>query len=285
MKSTQDLIGQKFGKYSVLNYIHTNGRMLWECECECGNRRNVSRSELVNGHSTQCKRCANRERSKNLRVDLTGRRFGRFVALSFAYSHTGASCWTCQCDCGTIKVVLANSLTSGKTLSCGCYMRQRASERNSLDITGNRYGRLVALTRINVGYDGVNWECQCDCGNTMVCSVHRLRAGNTRSCGCYKKERTSETHVKNMIGTRIGKFVVIEDCGSDEQGGKMWKCKCDCGNIFIAPGRDLRYGKYVSCGCYKLENARMSAMQPENCRKRSMALSIRGMQLRGELNI
>ena len=33
----------------------------------------------------------------------------------------------------------------------------------------------------------------------------------------------------------------------------MWKCKCDCGNEIIASGKNLRAGRYVSCGCAKSE--------------------------------
>lgn len=31
----------------------------------------------------------------------------------------------------------------------------------------------------------------------------------------------------------------------------MWKCQCDCGNIIIARGADLRRGHTQSCGCYQ----------------------------------
>ena len=31
----------------------------------------------------------------------------------------------------------------------------------------------------------------------------------------------------------------------------MWKCKCDCGNITIAPSPGLKRGTYKSCGCFR----------------------------------
>lgn len=36
------------------------------------------------------------------------------------------------------------------------------------------------------------WLCKCDCGTIKVCNGHSLRRGNTKSCGCYKKETASE---------------------------------------------------------------------------------------------
>lgn len=32
-------------------------------------------------------------------------------------------------------------------------------------------------------------------------------------------------------------------------GNSKWRCICDCGNITIACGKDLRNGKHKSCGC------------------------------------
>ncbi len=52
-----------------------------------------------------------------------------------------------------------------------------------------RYGRLVALGRVANGPRGhVRWECQCDCGNRLVCGVSSLSSGNTQSCGCLKQD-------------------------------------------------------------------------------------------------
>ena len=61
----------------------------------------------------------------------------------------------------------------------------------AIDITGQRFGKLVAVRR--VGSRGRNplWECQCDCGSThQVVSVN-LRSGGTKSCGCIKQRRMS----------------------------------------------------------------------------------------------
>lgn len=55
------------------------------------------------------------------RRDLTGQRFGRLVAIEDAgYADVGGGVWKCQCDCGNKTYVAVNSLTTGKTRSCGC---------------------------------------------------------------------------------------------------------------------------------------------------------------------
>lgn len=40
----------------------------------------------------------------------------------------------------------------------------------------------------------VKWICRCSCGTTCIVSGCNLRSGKTLSCGCYQKERVSETH-------------------------------------------------------------------------------------------
>ena len=59
-----------------------------------------------------------------------------------------------------------------------------------------------------------------------------------------------------MIGKRYGKLVVEEFSEYSPKKGyreKMWLCLCDCGNRIVASGRNLRAGRYVSCGCSKNE--------------------------------
>jgi len=56
-----------------------------------------------------------------------------------------------------------------------------------IDITGMRFGRLVAVRR--VGTTAANkaiWLCVCDCGGTAKAPTGGLRSGNTTSCGCAK---------------------------------------------------------------------------------------------------
>lgn len=63
-------------------------------------------------------------------VDLTDQRFGRLLVLSrIENNKSKKAVWLCKCDCSTIKSVIGSDLRSGKTVSCGCYYRQRASEK------------------------------------------------------------------------------------------------------------------------------------------------------------
>lgn len=59
---------------------------------------------------------------------------------------------------------------------------------------GQTFGRLTVL-REHAGpsiYGYRKWECRCSCGADAVVSGHNLRAGNTRSCGCLRREVSAE---------------------------------------------------------------------------------------------
>lgn len=63
-------------------------------------------------------------------TDLAGLTFGRLRVLDHAgRDRHGKSLWNCECQCGETKIVLAQSLVSGRTVSCGCHNRERAAEQ------------------------------------------------------------------------------------------------------------------------------------------------------------
>lgn len=59
---------------------------------------------------------------------------------------------------------------------------------NFIDLTGQRFGKLVVLEIAETKNWNVYWKCQCDCGNTKNVLAARLRSGKTKSCGCLRKE-------------------------------------------------------------------------------------------------
>ncbi len=66
----------------------------------------------------------------------------------------------------------------------------------TVDLTGQRYGRLTVVERAPNQGQKVCWRCQCDCGNESTVQTFNLIFGQTNSCGCYRRERASEVHMK-----------------------------------------------------------------------------------------
>lgn len=57
------------------------------------------------------------------------------------------------------------------------------------DLTGERFGRLVVLSRAGSSSGGAaKWLCRCDCGNHAVVYGSSLVRGNSKSCSCLKNE-------------------------------------------------------------------------------------------------
>jgi len=72
-----------------------------------------------------------------------------------------------------------------------------------IDITGERYGRLVAIEYVgrNEKNNSISlWKYKCDCGNEVVLPMSAVRSGNTKSCGCYKRDKSIK---HNMTGTKL----------------------------------------------------------------------------------
>ena len=63
----------------------------------------------------------------------------------------------------------------------------------SIDITGERFGRLVVLGKKGVDKWGQYiWLCECNCGGKTRVVGNSLRKGITKSCGCLRKEMSAK---------------------------------------------------------------------------------------------
>lgn len=66
------------------------------------------------------------------------------------------------------------------------------------NIVGQRFGKLVVLERwIEQRRSFV--RCLCDCGETITRPLSYLTTGDTRSCGCYRKEVATQAQL-DMAG-------------------------------------------------------------------------------------
>lgn len=59
----------------------------------------------------------------------------------------------------------------------------------SKDITGQRFGRLVAIKRLEKDkWGSYYWLLKCDCGNYTKTVIGNLTGGSVKSCGCLAAE-------------------------------------------------------------------------------------------------
>ena len=142
------------------------------------------------------------------RKDLTGKIFGRLTVLKYSHTTNNKPFWECRCECGNIKSIRAHGLTHG-TRSCGCIniemtiARNKANggkKRKCTDFKNLRFGRLVAIKRIeNNSNNRVQWECLCDCGEYTNKTANVLAKGDSKSCGCIKREILVKRNQKHNL--------------------------------------------------------------------------------------
>lgn len=125
---------------------------------------------------------------------------------------------------------------------------------------GNTYGYLTVIERAENTKEGrAMWKCKCKCGNETIVLGKHLRSGNTKSCGCYQRERAAQANmdrVGSLVGQKFGKLTVICENGfithTSGKRSRIYYCECECGNIVpSAQHQYLAYGDLTSCGCVR----------------------------------
>lgn len=204
--------------------------------------------------------------------DLTGQQFGaltvieRDFEIQKLYPNERQAWWKCKCEkCNKEKSLRASVIKKSKT--CGCRIGAKkgqvpisaieiAKKTNKLDLTGQRFTRLLVLEeaeeKYQVYYNGhhkVTWKCLCDCGNIHYATTENLRRGDTPSCGCITKENRKK-QLKDLSGQRFGHLTVLKWLGTINKNSK-YLVKCDCGKQYEVYASNLTQGSTVSCGCIK----------------------------------
>lgn len=134
-----------------------------------------------------------------------------------------------------------------------------AMKATRIELTGNRYGRLLVLGYI--GGRSCQWECLCDCGTRKGVPGSSLRRGQAKSCGCLKSDMASQRlRLDDMTGQRFTRLCVTGFAGM-RSGESFWRCICDCGGAITLRGWVLRSGRTKSCGCLHRERIRLPRVE------------------------
>jgi hypothetical protein len=149
-----------------------------------------------------------------------------------------------------------------------------------IDLTDQRFGRLVVIKPGATRASKLYWCCHCDCGTEIDIRGDQLTRGVTKSCGCLQRETAAQIgrdslaantqkmraervaqglpagfNVHDLTGIRFGRLIVGSHVGSsanDQQA--LWRCHCDCGNTTIVRAGHLNSGHTQSCGCLQRDN-------------------------------
>lgn len=76
--------------------------------------------------------------------------------------------------------------------------------RKFICLLGKKFNRLLVLGEKEIRNHRKYWFCQCDCGKLVDVASDKLQSGHTKSCGCLKREKSSQRMIK--IGKKYGKI-------------------------------------------------------------------------------
>ena len=160
-----DETGKRYGRLTVLKKLEEKsscGKVLWECQCDCGNLIKVISADLRKGTTQSCGCLARELSGKRWASDLTGQKFGLLTALEPTAKRNGQGSviWKCRCDCGNECEVAAVYLKSGNTKSCGCLLSWAEKEIEKILIQNaiaykhqQTFSNLVSEKNIHYRYD------------------------------------------------------------------------------------------------------------------------------------
>ena len=202
MPKKQNLLGRRFGRLLVVEETRKGRYVAWRCQCDCGNETTVISTYLLSNKIVSCG-CYRKDNAKKLfSKDLVGKVFSELTVVGPTEQRkNGAVVWECSCSCGKTTYVQTGNLTSGHTKSCGHLHEKMESSRS--DITGQRYGRLIAEKFLYSNHNKqAVWQCRCDCGNLTTATTNALNFDKKISCGCIKskgEQKIIELLQKNNI--------------------------------------------------------------------------------------
>lgn len=136
---SKQLLGKQFGRLTVIEETSKRkyGDIIWKCQCECGNIKEIMTRNLISGDTISCG-CYHKEKwQQQITKDRVGQIYGKLTVLEkMDESSVGGWLWKCHCECGSIVQVSSASLESGHTISCGC-VKSKGEEKISKILKDN----------------------------------------------------------------------------------------------------------------------------------------------------
>jgi hypothetical protein len=126
--------------------------------------------------------------------------------------------------------------------------------KRRLDIIGNRFGRLTVLECVGLNKcGGTIFLCECDCGNKKTISRSHIVSGDTRSCGCLRKD--TDYHPNCILTCKRGHEYNEDNTGIYKHNGTRY-CKV----------------------CKSITRKKWNMENPDKCRSHATARNGKGLK-------
>ena len=124
----------------------------------------------------------------------------------------------------------------------------------------NRDKRLQRLTLITAVPGTGKWLAKCTCGVVKLVVGASVRNGDTRSCGCLRREVSragTKPRLAAHVGLHVGSRVVIGVGHRDKHGKRLVTTRCKCGFVARVGESKFMRGRSNACAsCGQLERRR-----------------------------
>jgi len=138
-------------------------------------------------------------------------------------------------------------------------------------MTGQKFGRLSIIERVDSNTGRATWLCKCDCGNETVVEGKKLRNGHTKSCGCYRKEVTAPNQGRKNKHDIEYVNVKLKENGFEllsDYNGIDSKCKFKCLTCNLVFERMAWASLHNTHGCPSCSKLNNGFMQYETFNKK-----------------
>jgi hypothetical protein len=69
-----------------------------------------------------------------------------------------------------------------------------------IEVVGQKFNRMTVIEEQPSKGGRRRVLCKCECGNMKTVDLADLRRGHTTSCGCFNRERTSQSTLVDLTG-------------------------------------------------------------------------------------
>ena len=182
-------IGQRFGRLTVKEKTRKNGKVAWECECDCGNTTILRTGDLTSGNTKSCGCLANEltsKRNKEIKTGIpinvgenngmwTGEEAGLMAIHAWVRARKPKPEF-CECcgieqpyDLANISQEYHRDIDDFEWLCRRCHMT-KDGRLEKLKENGKRYWKMIDTSKFC-------WECLC-------CSYRVISAEKPTKCAC-----------------------------------------------------------------------------------------------------
>ena len=126
-----NVVGNKYGRLTILETIAGTKPTKVRCMCDCGNEHVCCQTDVINGHTKSCGCLWKEAISESNTKDWTG--YISFCGVKFLHqermNEKGQWLWKCRCGiCNNSFVALPAKVNNGHIISCGCRIQSAGEE-------------------------------------------------------------------------------------------------------------------------------------------------------------